>query len=60
MFRQLNNAAVAVEAAVATSYETLLNFYFRGEILAEGGRIMLKSAKRVLGICLKHIAAPFT
>lgn len=55
MFPQLNNAAIAVEAVVATSYETLLNFSFRGEVSTADGRNMLKTAKRTLGICLKHI-----
>lgn len=56
MFPQLNNAAIAVEGAVVTSYETLLNFFFRGEVPTVGGREMLRSAKQILGICLKHIA----
>lgn len=55
MFPQFNNAAVAVEAAAVTSYETLLNFFFRGEVPTEGGKEILKSAKRILGICIKHI-----
>lgn len=54
MFPQINNATVAVEAAAVTSYETLLNFYFR-EVPTEGGRKMLKSAKKIVGICIKHI-----
>lgn len=56
MFPQLNNAAVMVEAAIVTSSETLLNFFFRGEVPTEGGRVMLKSVKRILRNCLKHIA----
>ena len=55
MFPQLNNAATAVEAAVATSYETLLNFFYRGEVPTVGGMAVLKSARRVLEICMKHV-----
>ena len=56
MFPQLSNAAIAVGAAVVTSSKTLLNFLFWGEVPTAGGREMLSSDKRILGICLKHIA----
>lgn len=55
MFPQLNNAATAVEAAVATSYEALLNFCFRGMVPTQDGVTVLQSAKRVLQISIKHI-----
>lgn len=40
-FPQVNNAAVEMEAAVASSYEALLNFFYRGEVPTLGGRTML-------------------